>query len=212
VQGKHVSTSLIYTNIHLYRAVMSVLYKGQYRARFDAITGLLGGGVRSVCDLCFGDTVVAEWCRSRGIDWVGVDLNPHFCARARRMGFRVLEGDLLAADLPRADVFVMTGSLYHFHDRLPPLFDAVFERTGRFIISEPIVNLSSQPGALGWIARRSANPGDRQAAFRYDEPTLAAAIDEHRHRYAFQVRTVARGRDLVLELSDARGPGWNRSC
>src|SRR6186997_1587632 len=107
--------SLVYSHIYVYRAVMNLLYKGRYRARFEDITGLLENGTRSVCDLCFGDTVIAEWCRSRGIEWTGVDLNPHFCSRARRKGFRVLEGDLLTLDLPAADVFVMAGSLYHFH-------------------------------------------------------------------------------------------------
>jgi hypothetical protein len=192
--------SLVYSHIYVYRAVMNLLYKGRYRARFEDITRLLEKDARSVCDLCFGDTVIAEWCRSRGIEWTGVDLNPHFCSRARRRGFSVLEGDLLTLDLPTADVFVMAGSLYHFHDRLSQLFDSVLHRTGRFIISEPVRNLSAQAGVLGWWARRSANPGDRPAAFRYDERTLVDAIHHQQERHGFAFETISSDRDMLLEI------------
>jgi hypothetical protein len=195
-----VESSLVYSHIYVYRAVMNLLYKGRYRDRFDHVTAAVGDDVRSVCDLCFGDTIIAEWCRSRGIRWTGVDLNRHFCARARKMGFDVIHGDVLALDLPDADAFVMAGSLYHFHDQLPRLFDVVLQRTRRFIVSEPVHNLSSQPGALGWWARRSANPGDRPATFRYDQRTLVRALREQQDRFDFAFRIVSSDRDLLLEI------------
>jgi SAM-dependent methyltransferase len=195
-----VESSLVYSHILVYRSVMNLLYKGGYRARFEPITRLIGRDVHSVCDLCFGDTVIAEWCRARGIEWTGIDLNPYFCSRARRMGFGVLEGDLLALDLPYADVFVMAGSLYHFHDWLSDVFEAVLQRTGRFIVSEPVHNLSSQPGLLGWWARRSANPGNGPASFRYDETSLVDAIRGEQQRHGFTFNTISTARDMLLEI------------
>jgi len=179
---------------------MSILYGGAYRRRFRDIIDLLGTDVRSVCDLCFGDTIVADWCRSHGVEWTGVDLNPHFCARARKQGFRVLEGDLFSVDIPPADVFIMAGSLYHFYDRLPRLFDLVWQRTDRFILSEPVRNISSQPGPLGWWARRSANPGDGEAVFRYDDKTLLQALTHQQGTAPFELRVVSSRRDMLVTL------------
>jgi len=192
--------SPIYSHIWYYRAVMNLLYMGTYRQRFLDIIGLMGRDVGSVCDLCFGDTVIAEWCHSQGIRWTGIDINPGFCRRARRLGFEVIEGDVLAVELREADVFVMAGSLYHFHSRLSALFDAIFRHTRRFILSEPIRNVSCRGGVLGWGARRAANAGSGQAAFRYSQRTLLEALEEQRRLKAFTLRVVSVDRDMVVEM------------
>ncbi len=196
-------TSLVYSNIHAYRLVMNGLYGGKYRQRFHDVIDVIGPEVRSVCDLCFGDTVVADWCREHGIAWTGVDLNPTFCATAERRGHRVMRGDLFAVDLPAADVFVMAGSLYHFHDQLPDLFDRIWARTSRLVLSEPVRNLSSRGGLIGWWARRSANAGDGHAEFRFTEATLLDAIGREQARRPLQYRLVSVGRDAVVDIRRA---------
>lgn len=195
--------SPVYWNIHLYRLAMNALYAGGYAERFGRITALLGSEVSSICEPCFGDTLIADWCRRHDIRWTGVDVNPRFCARARRQGHEVLEGDLLGVDLPVADVYVMAGSLYHFHDRLPALFDAVFGHTDRFLLSEPIRNLSSRSGALGWLARRGADPGAGDARFRFDPESLPRALRSEAERLGLTVRIVSRDRDLLAEIAAA---------
>ncbi len=194
------STSVVYSNIHVYRLVMNALYGGKYRQRFRDVIDVLGTDTRSVCDLCFGDTVVADWCRDHGIAWTGVDLNPTFCATARRRGHQVVHGGLFAVDLPAADVFVMSGSLYHFHHQLPELFDRIWAKTSRLVLSEPVRNLSSQPGLVGWWARRSANAGAGHAEFRFTERTLLEAIRREQERHALDYRVVSVGRDALVEL------------
>jgi hypothetical protein len=193
--------SLVYADIRVYRLVMSLLYGGGYRRRFQRIIDLIGPEVCSVCDLCFGDTVIAEWCRSRRIRWVGVDLNHRFCERARNHGFDAREGDLFAMELPSASVFVMAGSLYHFHTRLTELFDLILGRTSRLILSEPVRNVSSRRGLLGWWARRAANAGSGRAAFRYEEATLLEALREQQQRKHFVFRVVSIDRDMLLEIT-----------
>jgi hypothetical protein len=190
--------SLIYSHIQVYRSAMNLLYRGGYHQRFLDVVSVIGPDVRSVCDLCFGDTVIAQWCAAHGIEWTGVDLNTHFCARARKGGYRVIEGDVLAVDLPAADAFVMAGSLYHFYDRLPALFDAVWKRTSRWILSEPVRNLSSSSGVVGRWARRSVNPGDRHAPFRFTEATLLDALRAQERRHALTSRVVSVDRDLLV--------------
>ena len=200
--------SLIYSDIRLYRSAMNLLYRGGYRRRFDEILAQVPAGTASVCDLCFGDTVIADWCAARGIAWTGVDLNAHFCERARRRGHHVIEGDLLTVDLPVADVYVMAGSLYHFHDRLAELFDEIWRRTRSWILSEPIRNLSSERGVLGWWARRSANPGDGHATFRYTDRTLLDSIRTQQIRHGLACRVVSADRDMLVVLERAAGrPG-----
>jgi len=190
--------SLVYYNMFTYRLVMQVLYRGTYRTRFRRIIDVMGPDVRSVCDLCFGDTYIAQWCRARGVQWTGVEINQYFCERARRHGFDVREGDLLAIDLPHADVFVMAAALYHFHDDLPALLDRVFSRSRRFIISEPVRNVSR--GRLGSWAKYVANPGTGNATFRYDEDSLLAALRAQQARQSFQFRAVSVHRDMLIEV------------
>jgi hypothetical protein len=194
--------SLVYSHILVYRLAMNVLYAGRYRRRFQDLVNLLDGA-SSVCDLCFGDTVVARWCAAHDVRWTGVDLNPHFCARARRLGYAVIEGDVLSAHLPPADVYLMAGSLYHFHDQLPALFDAIWQKTPRWILSEPVRNLSSARGLLGWWAGRSANPGDGHPTFRYTGTSLLDALREHQRRRGFTVRVVSSARDMVVVMERA---------
>ncbi|MFV1987965.1 MAG: class I SAM-dependent methyltransferase [Gemmatimonadota bacterium] len=194
------SVGLVYRNILLYRTAMNVLYKGGYVRRFEALANRVGDA-RSVCDLCFGDLYLAKWCARRGVDWVGVDLNLRFCDRARRRGFPVVEGDLLRVELPRADVHVMAGSLYHFHDRLGDLLDRVFAKTDRLLLSEPIENVMREDGVIGRLAARVSDPGTGPTRFRYDEPGLLAALEEHSDRIGFNIRTYSRARDLVLEMT-----------
>jgi len=192
--------SLIYSQIYLYRLAMNLLYQGRYRQRFVDIVELLWPRVHSVCDLCFGDILIAEWCRTRGIHWLGIDLNHGFCERARRRGFDVIEGDLLALDFPDKDVFIMAGSLYHFHSTISVLFDRILDHTDRFILSEPIRNLSSQGGVMGWWAQRSANPGRGHAVFRYNEQSLLEAVREQQGRKGFTYRVASVNRDMLIEI------------
>jgi hypothetical protein len=199
------TTSWVYTNIHAYRAAMTVLYAGGYRRRFRDVIDQFDERTTSICDLCFGDTIIADYCRAHRIMWTGVDLNRGFCERASRSGHAVICADLFAADLPRADVYVMAGSLYHFHDRLSDLFDIVWQRTTRFILSEPVRNLSAGPGLLGRLARRSANPGDRHAGFRYGEASLREAIRAQQARHAMTTKVISIKRDLLLVMERAAG-------
>ena len=70
----------------------------------------------------------------------------------------------------------------------------------RFIISEPIKNLSSNPGLLGWIARKSANAGQGDEVFRFSELTLIDKINEISHGRYTIINHGISGKDIILEL------------
>jgi hypothetical protein len=194
-------TSLVYSNMLAYRLVMNVLYSGGYRTRFDRILARVPADTHSVCDLCFADTYIAEWCRARGISWIGIDINRGFCERAARQGFRAVQADLLTAELPQADVYLMAGSLYHFHDSLPQLLERILKRSRLFILSEPIRNLSSKGGLLGWLARHATNPGTRPQEFRFDSASLLGALHREQERLGFNLAVVSQARDLLVEIA-----------
>ncbi len=194
-------TSLIYSHIYFYRLLMNILYGGKYHRRFLNITELIGHGVNSVCDICFGDTHIAKWCCDRDIQWTGIDLNHHFCKQAQSQGFNAIEGDIFALELPEADVYIMAGSLYHFHDKLSSLFDRILRRTNCIIISEPIRNMSSMGGVFGWWAKYSANPGSGNARFRYNQQTLLAELVEQQESKGFDYRVVSINRDILIEIN-----------
>jgi hypothetical protein len=137
-------------------------------------------------------------CSRCAIRWTGVEVNRYFCERARHAGHAVIEGDLFSVDLPHADVFTMAAALYHFHDCLPQLFDRVFSRTRRFIVSEPVRNVSS--GALGRWAKYVANPGTGHATFRYDAESLLAALRAQQQRLGCELHVISVHRDMLVEM------------
>ena len=61
--------------------------------------------------------------------------------------------------------------------------------------------MSSQRGVLGWWAKRSANPGGGDAAFRYNEQSLVQAFCDQQKRIGFAFRVVSIGRDIVIEVN-----------
>ena len=128
-------------------------------------------------ELCSGDIYIAKWAHSVGLGYIGFDVNYRFVRYAVKRGFDVRLVDLnKVKQFPDASIAVMMGSLYHFHYNLKDFVDRVMASVKRFIISEPIRNLSQTAGILGWIAQRSANVGKGNESFRCDESGLIEAL------------------------------------
>lgn len=193
--------SFVYKNIYIYRFILNVLYSGDYRNRFvDIITCL--ETPKTVVELCFGDIYIAKYCADNNIDWCGFDLNESFVRYAQGLGYKAELADLMQLkDLPQCEACLMQGSLYHFHDKLDFIFNLVFASTKRFIISEPIKNISSSSGLLGRIARVSANAGNGAERFRYTEFTLIETLDKYKTKYKFDYKVLSKKRDIVIEIN-----------
>lgn len=198
---KQESLSLVYRNLFLYRMIVNVLYLGRYKERFKKVIALLDPAKdKSVVELCFGDVYIANWCKEKNIQYVGYDINQQFIAEARKFGINVECADIrYLKALPQSDVTIIMGSLYHFHDILDGLVSMVMSSSQRFIISEPIICLSSRNDFIGWLARRSANAGHGEEHFRYNKESLLAALEAvSKGRYA--IRYAVNGREALVEI------------
>jgi hypothetical protein len=197
--------SLIYRNIHVYRFLMNVLYFGRYKKRLIPIIEQLRDlpPDSKILELCFGDIYLAEYCKKSGLKWIGFDLNDRFVAYASKAGYDARKADLIEIPaLPNADVCIMMGSFYHFHQRANIILRKMLASAPLVILSEPVKNLSSSKSLLGFFAQRAANTGKGNEKFRYTASSLLATIQENRHTLGYRViRKVDFGKDLILTIA-----------
>ena len=178
---------------------MSLLYKGAYYKRFEPVFKLISG--KAVTELCFGDTIIAEYCQKNGITWTGIDNNAPFVEDAFKKGFVAVQKDVLNTRLPEADTTIICGSLYHFHDDLEKLISKMLISAPLVIISEPVINLSNNKGIIGKLAKASANVNGKEQPFRYTKKTLVKAMDDLSEKLNFQYRIAEEfDKDLILVL------------
>ncbi len=193
--------SFIYQHLSIYRFVMNLLYFGGYTRRFKKIIAMLNPLLdKHVTELCFGDTHIAKWCNENGVKYIGLDINPRFIANAKNKGYDVRLVNLRACtSIPESEVVIMMGSLYHFHDILDELFETIMSSCKRFIISEPIVNLTGRDNVLGRIAQVSANAGHGYEKFRFNNESLRAAL-EKAAKCRYQINYLIAGKDAIVEI------------
>ena len=196
--------SLIYRNIFIYRLMMNFLYAGKYRKRFDPVIShikKLSPGMR-VLDLCFGDIYIAKFCKEQGYEWTGLDINSDFVRAAQRSGFDAHVCDLTTlSTLPKAGVCVMVGSLYHFVHQSRDILSMMVAAADHVIISEPVINLSSSSGFIGWLARKGANAGRGHEQFRFNGRSLLSMLEENSGIVGYRIEDVHEyGRDLIIKL------------
>lgn len=153
---------------------MNIIYLGKYNQRFKLVTDLLNPKKdKTVLELCFGDILIAQWCKFNRIKWTGLDINKKFIKNARSYGFNAIYRDILKfKNLPKSDVVIMMGSLYQFNKKLDDLIKLIMRSTSKFIISEPISNLSTSNSLLGYFAKRATKVGKGNEMFRYNYDNL----------------------------------------
>lgn len=170
---------------------MNIIYLGKYNQRFKIVTDLLNPrNDKTVIELCFGDTLIAKWCKSNDIKWIGFDINEKFIKNAKLKGYSAHYKDILKLEnLPQSDAVVIMGSLYQFHERLGDLVNCVMSSTSKFIISEPISNLSTKGNLIGYLAKKSTKAGNGNEMFRYTHDNLHCAL-----------RDVCNGKFIISEV------------
>ncbi|MFL5765339.1 MAG: hypothetical protein ACJ77K_15450 [Bacteroidia bacterium] len=191
-------SSFIYSNIRYYRFIMGLLYGGKYRGRYKAVTAYIQG--KKVTELCFGDTVIAGFCRRNNIEWTGFDINEAFVDSALKKGFNAKLTDVAAVEnILAADTCIISGSLYHFHDRLEPLLRKILASAPLLIISEPVRNLSDNNGIIGKLAKASATVEGKAQHFRYTDKTLKETLDDLGKKLGFRVEVKERfSKDRII--------------
>jgi hypothetical protein len=180
---------------------MNLLYKGYYLKRFKAVINLLKE--RNVIELCFGDTYIADHCFKNKIHWKGYDINSGFVEHAISKGYDAELSDLNTIPaFAKAEVCIITGSLYHFHSELEALLKKMLECAPRILISEPVINLSDQTGIIGKLAKRSASVEGKAQEFRYTETTLIKELESlsNKLNFTFTIRDRI-SKDIIIELN-----------
>ena len=181
---------------------MNFLYLGSYRNRYQILFKHIHP-CNSMLELCFGDTLLAKFCKKNNIHWTGIDINKGFTDRAVRKGYNAVNYDITEiAVFPKADLCVMVGSLYHFADFKDSIFKKILSASDRVIISEPVINLSDRKGLIGYIAKHSASPGKKHELFRYNETSFLEFIEKKKNEFSFKYSIIERYRkDLVIEIT-----------
>ena len=202
------NVSLIYRNIWLYRAMMNVLYSSGYKKRFEKVIRVIEDWKpKSLLELCFGDVIIAGYCKLNNIKWTGIDCNQTFVKHAISKNLDAKEANLLTLpEFPKADVCVIMGSLYHFQSDIHSLLSKMLKATDRIVISEPVKNLSDRKNIVGRIARRSANAGSGNEYFRYDESRLIKVIEEESKKLKFNFKVIdSYKKDLIITIEKNGG-------
>ena len=195
------SKSILYRNVRLYRLAMNVLYKGRYRERFERVCDLIWESDGTVLELCFGDVVIAEYCRQHRKKWIGLDVSGAFVKNAKGRGFDAHLQNLSAETaLPVCDVCVMMGSLYHFKAQLPDLFKRIKGSSTRFVLSEPVRNWTHANVLFSFFARVLTRTDAQEETFRFDEGSLLHALDDLKAKVGFAYRVISVSRDMIVEV------------
>jgi hypothetical protein len=196
--------SFIYRHVAIYRFIMNILYGGRYKERFckviEQIKDLPSNS--QILELCFGDTYIAEYCTRNGHRWKGIDLNKYFVRKAQNLGYDALDADLVTCQkLPKANVCIMVGSLYHFYPNTFSILSKMADAADTIIISEPVSNLSSRKDIIGFFAKRAASVGKGHETFRYDPASFTSIISECSALLNYRIdSTHSYGKDLIIKI------------
>jgi hypothetical protein len=179
---------------------MSLLYGGNYYKRFDPIRKLIKG--KSVTELCFGDTVIADFCKKNNIEWTGYDINSEFVNNAVNKGFNASLNDVNTLEtFEPADICLITGSFYHFHSRPKEILRKMLDCSKEIIISEPVINLSDREGLIGKLAKASANVNGKKQTFRYTETSLLKQLDNLSDELRFTYEIAGHiSKDIIIVI------------
>ena len=177
------STSLVYRTATGYEAVMRLLYRRNFRARYQLLADLVPDGV-SVVDVCCGPPILYKrWLRAKHVAYTGLDVNDRYVRQVRKLGANAEQHDVRdLAVIPEADVVIMQASLYHFLPDARPIVDKLFVAAhARVIIAEPIRNLSQSRSA--WLRRAAQGLSDAGNGAEHDRFT-EAMLDKLLEPYA----------------------------
>lgn len=194
--------NIIYKNIFFYRLIMSILYRGLYRQRFTAIVDLFNDADRSILEICFGDIHIASHCLRTGRNWKGLDFNASFVEYAITKGFDAQLCDITKVDmLPKSDICIMGGSMYHFHTSVKRILSLMLASAPVVIISEPVKNITSMNGGIGILAALASNAGKGAEHFRYNHQTFIDMLDQLSKQLFFTSEIIDEGRDILVKIT-----------
>lgn len=171
--------SPIYWHPTLYRLTLRALYGKALDDRFRTVLELIREvGEATLLDVCCGDGAIARHLPAN-VRYIPADGNATFVESLRERGYPAVWLDVRDDALPKADIVLMMGSLYHFAPYEARIVEKLRAAAGRrLIIVEPHVNWSAKGGVLGRFAQWMSDPGiARSNLGRLGERELQALSD-----------------------------------
>jgi hypothetical protein len=193
------TVSLVYKNIYIYRLIMNFLYGMKYKKRFENIISLINNEEKDIVELCFGDIFIAKYAKKNNKNWKGFDINDSFVSYAIAEGFDATNKNILLDSIPKSDVCIMAGSLYHFIDNIEFVLGKMLKSSKKVIISEPIKNLSNNK-YIGFFAKKSANAGNGEEEFRFTEISFLNILNQYKIKLSFEYEIIKKDRDILVVL------------
>ena len=182
---------------------MNILYLGKYKRRFKDITSLILKEDKSVVDLCFGETFIANYCFKNNIEWTGYDISEYFVKRAKKLNFNAFQLDVLEIEASlRFDVCIIIGSLYHFEKNIDFIFEKMCTISSKIIISEPIKNLTNGNAIFRYFAKKMTKSGKGEESYRYRKETLISELKKQKQKFHFSYKIVKENRDLLILITN----------
>ncbi|EKD28474.1 MAG: hypothetical protein ACD_79C00289G0002 [uncultured bacterium] len=195
------SKSLVYKNIYWYRTLLNILYFGKYYSKFKDIISLFEKDTKCVVELCFGDILIADYCRQNKIEWIGYDTNESFVKHATIKLFNAVKLDIMQIScFPEVDVCIISAALYHFYDNLEILFKKMLLCAPLIIISEPVNNICSYNRLTQYIAGKCSNAGYGDEFFRFNEKSLIENIETLKKTFNFSYEVVSIKREMLVKI------------
>ena len=161
---------LAYCHPITYRLLQRILYGRHYRRHYEALSREIGD--LSLLELCCGDCQIIDYLK--GNVYQGLDINPRFVNRAKKMGLNVSLQDVMVSEIPEAECILIHNSLYQFfphHIKL--IHKALKSAQKKLIISEPVINLaSSKNRIISFIAKRVTKVGEDSSVKRFNREEM----------------------------------------
>jgi len=179
---------------------MNILYGMKYKIRFDNINNLIRDKDKDIVELCFGDIYIAQYALITNRKWIGLDINESFVKYANSKNYKAINRDILVAEIPKNDVCIMIGSLYHFIDDIELVLRKMLESSNKIIISEPIKNLSNNK-YVGFFAKKLADAGRGDEEFRFTESSFIEVLDRYKNDLLFDYEVISKDRDILVVLT-----------
>lgn len=136
------SLGLIYRHVLFYRLTMFLLYRTNYKKKYEAVAAEVEPG-STVVDLCCGECKIAPLLLKKSCKYIGLDINHRFVEYAQERGYDVRHFDVRTLDIPEGDVICIQSALYHFIPNDRALVEAMLKRARKkVIISEAVDNFN----------------------------------------------------------------------
>ena len=131
--------SVTYWHPVIYKILMKVLFKRNYKMRYLEIANLIENN-SSVIDICCGDAQLYSFLKNKKIKYTGIDFNNVFLDYLRNKKINVIHLDINKEDIPiKADYVVIQSSLYQFMPNHLHIIKKLLEISKKYLIIQETV-------------------------------------------------------------------------